>query len=290
MAKHYTVLSHTIIGRNGRVYRKGKLISENDLVPANIQGMIKSKRIEEYCQKSPRITGKLKVAIVSAVWKRPEVFEMFAKGINNLVKCCPDVEFHVIIAGSEWRASEYMVKNQGYTYIEIPNEPLATKHNSTTYAAGKLGVDYVICLGSDDIISPELFREYEKHMREGVDFIGVTDFYFYDTVTKKAAYWGGYREKWRLNHTCGAGRVLSARLMTAWDWMPWENKDSNILDNSMESKLAAMNHSKEIFSLKENGLYALDVKSSTNMTPFKLWDNTEFIDTKIIHEQFKYIF
>jgi hypothetical protein len=42
--------------------------------------------------------------------------------------------------------------------------------------------------------------------------------------------------------------------------------------------------------MKEKGMFALDIKSSTNMTPFKKWDNSEFIETEIIKKQFPYIF
>ena len=287
--KKYLIKSLSIAGRGNKVYRSGQIVDETAFHHASISALIKNHSIEECLGENTKITGKLKVAIVSAVWGRKEVFEMFAKGINHLIENM-DIEFHVIIAGSEWDESKKMVQKHGYTYIEIPNEPLATKHNSTTYACRNLGVDYILCLGSDDIISLELMKEYEIHMRNGVDFIGVTDFYFYDTVSKKSSYWGGYREKFRLNHTCGAGRVISNRLMKHWDFMPWENKHSKVLDNSMEQKLSEISHTKKIFSLKEKGLFGLDIKSSTNMTPFQLWDNTEFIDSQIIKEKFKYIF
>ena len=287
--KNYIIKSLSVAGRGNRVYKAGQIVPETAFYHANIQRLIDNGSIAESLGEMKKIEGKLKVAIVSAVWKRPEVFEMFAKGIKHLIDNM-DIEFTVVIAGSEWQTSQKMVEKHGFNYIEIPNQPLAAKHNSTTFACQFLDVDYVLCLGSDDIISLELMKEYEINMRNGFDFIGVTDFYFYDTLSKKYAYWGGYREKWRLNHTCGAGRIISARLMAHWEWMPWENKHSKILDNSMEGNLAKISHSKKIFSLKEKGLFALDIKSSTNMTPFQLWDNTEFIENKEISNHFKYIF
>ncbi len=231
---------------------------------------------------------RFKVAIVSAVWKRPDVFEYFAKGIHALTSR-QDMDFVVIIAGSEGAASMNMVASHGFTYIEIPNDPLSEKHNSTIMTAGQMGVDYVLCLGSDDVISPGLMDVYKEYMEAGIDYIGVTDFYFYDIRTGKASYWGGYRDS-RKGHTAGAGRLISRKLMSAWRWRPFEVKHSKVLDNSMQGKLKLTPHSEAVFSLKEKGVFALDIKSETNMTPFELWDNTSYIDPLIIKNNFPYLF
>ena len=72
--------------------------------------------------------------------------------------------------------------------------------------------------------------------------------------------------------------------------MPWENRDSHVLDKSMQDKLKVTPHTIHTFSMKEKNLFALDIKSETNMTPFAKWNNSEFIDTKIIKEKFHFIF
>ncbi len=232
----------------------------------------------------------MRVAIVSAVWQRPEVFEMFAKGIKHLISNCKDIEFTVIISGSEGEKSKSMVEKHGFIYIEMPNDPLAVKMNATVIRAREFNVDYILGVGSDDIITPELMYKYLEYMNSGIDYIGVTDFYFYDTVSKKSSYWGGYREPYRRGHTCGAGRLISKRLLNSWNWNVWDIKHNKILDTSIQEKLNRTPHSSVSFSLKDKGVFALDIKSSTNMTPFSLWDNTEYIDTTIIKTQFPYIF
>jgi hypothetical protein len=232
----------------------------------------------------------MKVAIVTAVWKRPEVFAMFAKGVKHLQENCPEIEFVVIVAGSEGWKTNKMVTDCGFLYIEIPNEPLALKVNAPVRLAGRLNVDYVLCVGSDDIITPELMELYIKHMRAGIDYIAVSDFYFYDTVTGKSLYWGGYTEPYRKGHACGAGRLISKRLLTIWGWKPWDIQHNKILDTSIQEKLKRTPHTNVVLSLKENNVYALDIKSETNMTPFNLWDNTVYINTDIIKKQFHYLF
>lgn len=288
--KQYKILSISVIGKANKTLKAGQILPESSFSPTNIKRLIEQRFIEEYNEVVTLIPNdeKLKIAIVSAVWKRPEVFELFAKGIKILKQETP-IEIIVIISGSEGERSKTMVEKHGFIYIEVPNEPLATKVNATTLKAKEMNVDFVLCIGSDDIITPELMKVYEKFMRKGYDYIGVLDFYFYSIVTKKAAYWAGYRDERRKGHTCGAGRLISKRLMNKWNWAPWEIKDSKVLDNSMQHKLKNTPHNLAIFTLKEYGVYALDIKSETNMTPYALWDNTKEIPVNELKKHFPYV-
>jgi len=231
----------------------------------------------------------LRITFITGMWKRPEVFEMFAKGIEKIQSQWSNMDIQCVVAGSEGVHSRSLCEKYNFYYIETPNQPLARKMNTTVTKAKDLESDYVICLGSDDIIHPDLFAKYLELINDGYDYIGVTDWYFYDTNTKKSLYWGGYKEKWRKGHTCGAGRVLSKWLLDKWDWKIWEDQQSHILDNSMQDKLNNTGHRSYTFSLKKEGLYGLDIKSSTNMTPFKKWDNANYIDTNALKGVFDYV-
>lgn len=228
----------------------------------------------------------MKISLITGVWKRPEVFKMFAKGVRHLTDNL-DIDLNVIVAGSEGKTSKKLVEDEGFIYIEMPNEPLSTKMNATALIAKELGSDYVLCMGSDDVMSVELMQEYIKWMELGYDFIGVLDFYFYDTVSGRALYWGGYRERYRRGVTCGAARCVSSSLMDKWDWQPWKLGHDDYLDNSMEGRIQGK---QKILSLKSLKMYALDIKSSTNMTPFERWGNTRFIDANILKNKFSYLF
>ena len=227
----------------------------------------------------------MKIAIVTAMWKRPEIFEMYAQGIHNLK---PKHSLQVYTVGSEGAKSKELSHKYGFKYIEYDNKNLSNKHNAACMAARAFRPDYLLFLGSDDILSPETYSYLESVMEQGIDFIGMTDFYFYDTSTNKSAYWGGYIDK-RRGHTVGAGRVVSARLMQKWQWRPFEQRHAKVLDDSMQQKLTGLNCRKHIFSLKDNGLFAVDVKSSTNMTPFQLWENTKFINNSELKSQFPWM-
>lgn len=270
----------TIYDHNGTTYKAGTVISEDVFKPRFQERLFKSGAIE-YVELKPTqsFKGEVKPVIVTGMWKRPEVFEIFAKHTKTL-------GIDVIVAGSEGKKSRNLSEKYGFHYIEIENDPLAAKMNATTLKAKELGYTHVICVGSDDLLSKELIYEYLTLMRKGYDYIGVTDFYFYELESGKAAYWGGYRDRNRIGHTAGAGRVISKTLLDEWDWMPWDDKDSKYLDNSMQNKLRSSIHPKTTFSLKEKGLLAVDIKSQVNMTPFELWDNTSYIEPKLITDNF----
>lgn len=230
----------------------------------------------------------MKITIVTACWKRPEIFVLFAKGVHHLIantKC----KIEVVVAGSEGAASKKMVEKEGFIYVEHPNQPLASKMNAAMKRAKLTDPDYVLCMGSDDVVHPSLMKVYEKYMKQGIDFIAVLDWYFFDYTTGRCSYWGGYTD-YRIGHSCGAGRVISRKLMDKWQWSPWQDQHSSGLDNSMQRLIAQEKFSRITFSIKEHNAYGLDIKSSVNMTPFHLWQNTHLISTKEIKVPFKYLF
>jgi len=285
MSKIYRVNNARLIV-DGRTYRSGDILRPEDLKNVSLDTLVRRGTLLELdsdflvlgkpeVSKNNEPNFKKRLAIVTGVWKRPEIFEIFANQTKKLKH--KDVDIVVIVAGSEGKESKSMVEKHGFKYIEIKNQPLAHKMNATTLLAKEYNVDYVLCVGSDDIITQKLFNVYVQEMQNGTDFVGVLDWYFYDTRTDRFAYWGGYIDS-RRGHTCGAGRLLSRKLMDAFSWSPWNIEHSHILDDSMQKKLKDIDHSSYIFRLKDKGVYGIDIKSSTNMTPFQLWDNTNYIE------------
>lgn len=270
----------TVHDHRGQSYRQGTILSEDVFKPRHLYRLLNSNAIE-YAEIPPNkaFKGKVKPVIVTGMWKRFDVFEIFAKHTKTL-------GIDVIVAGSEGKASKEIVKKHGFHYIEIANEPLAAKMNATTLKARELGYTHVICVGSDDLLSQELVDEYVDLMRKGYDYIGVTDFYFYEIETGKAAYWGGYRERQKIGQTVGAGRVISSNLLGQLNWKPWNDTDNRYLDSGMQAKLKKSIYSKKTISLKDKGFLAVDLKSNENLTPFKLWGNTSYIEPELITDKF----
>lgn len=224
----------------------------------------------------------MKITAVTAVYKRPEVFEFFAKGIKEM----GSVE--MVVVGSEDYYKD-IVKGHGFHYVEAPNQPLTHKHNVGVLKARELESDYVLLLGSDDVIHPDTWNYYLKKIKEGFTFICTTDLYFYNLENKKALYWGGYTEKNRKDHPAGPGKVIAKEILNQWKWEPFMPGHDGILDTSIQRRLEVTKCKYFSFRLKDEGLYSLDIKSGFNMTPFAVWNNSEFIDADKLKAQFNYL-
>lgn len=220
------------------------------------------------------------VAIVTAVWKRPEVFDMFAAGIRDLqLKFHGRLEIICCVAGSEKQISRNMVlAHQGFYYVEYSNHPLHQKMNQATLLARKFDPDYCLMVGSDDLIGLNLMERYFTLMGQGIDYAYLTDCYFYDITTKRGLYWGGYTRPFNRGKGAGIGRLISKKVLNLINWICWPPGFDRILDTGFDKQIDRLRCSKIEINLKREKLFALDIKSSTNMTPFEKWDNSFYID------------
>lgn len=232
----------------------------------------------------------MKVCFITAVWKRPEIFELFAKGINNLKERFPSVEIEVAVSGSEGFRSEQMVKKHGFHYVETPNQPLGAKMNKALNVGKSINADYYVLVGSDDIIHHDLFSMYIAFMKLGIEYIYLIDCYFYDNESGKSSFWGGYIKQHNRGHALGAGRVLSKSVMQRINYKCWFDVElSHVLDTAFDRIVEPVVNSRVKLSCKEDNVHILDIKSGVNMTKFEIWENTKFIDSNYIKDKFNFL-
>ena len=225
----------------------------------------------------------MKVCIISAVWKRPEVFEVFAQAVKNL-----EGDIVVCVAGSEGAKSRRMVEKHGFQYVETPNKPLGVKMNQAAILASQTDADYYLLMGSDDIINQPLYDRYLKIATKGWQYVYLLDCYFYDTVSKTSMYWSGYNRRSNtlvrsnpLRAALGCGRFLSKKRMERVRWQPWMNdKYHDLLDTGFDEKMKLTKDISMAVNIKDTDMVILDIKSSTNMTPYEPWENTTYINNK----------
>lgn len=201
------------------------------------------------------------IGIATAVYKRKDIFHIWAK---NMLHCFPDAI--VSVAYSEPYYKE-IIEGHGFHAIYKDNFPLGSKFNAAVqFLRGKC--DNIITTGSDDIVSDYLAEFYMGEMT--ADYVAFLDCYFYDTVSNRTKYWGGYTRKDRLNEPIGAGKMISARLMDEIQWTPFPPINKS-LDYHFHQKL--MNVKKE-FWVSFNSLstiedaYLIDLKSPHNLNTF----------------------
>lgn len=223
-----------------------------------------------------------KVCFVTGMWQRHDVFEMFAEGVKYLQDNLP-IDIHCCVAGSEFgKSRDLVLKYHNFHYMEIHNSPLCNKMNQAVQLARTLNPDYCLMLGSDDLIGLNLMRRYIEVMKSGIDFAYITDCYFFDVQSKKGLYWGGYIKPNNKGDAAGIGKLISKNLLDKIDWNCFPPGFDRILDTGFDKQLRNVKHSRQAINLKKEGLFALDIKSKTNMTPFAQWLNSEYMDGKRI--------
>jgi len=226
----------------------------------------------------------MKIGILSAMWQRPGIFEIFATGINRLRD---QFDITPVIVGSEGEVSKALCKKYGFLYLERPNNPLGRKFNAGLQVFKIFPVDYVIIMGSDDLISNNLIETYMPYMEKGHDLIGILDIYYYDILTKKLHYWPGYgncqKDKKRRNEPLGLARCISNKMINLVNWHLWDNNVNKGLDWIMWQRLKRVQCKPVSVKLTAINAFAVDLKSGHNINNLGLF-KTIRVDDKIMRQ------
>ena len=215
----------------------------------------------------------MRLGILTCRWKRAEVFELFATGLRRLQN-----NFGIIplVVGEDKSHCN------GFYYTEYPNSPLGRKWNAGMQAMSRLKPDYVMIMGSDDFITDDTMKYILDHCGE-FDTIGMRDCYFYDAPTDRLGYWAGFTAKHRIGESMGLCRTISKRVLNQMNWQLWYGNANAGLDWLMTQKLNRIKYSRHVFSLKEQGLFAVDYKTKDNICAFNLYD-TEIVDNELLKQ------
>lgn len=134
------------------------------------------------------------------LWKRPDITRICFEGIKRLQKF---IEIDPICICSEPESAQ-LCNEFGFESYEYPNSPLGKKLNYGLEMALASKWDYLIQIGSDDLISEELFEIYKPFY--GSMAFGVGCIYFYDVKTKTQARQKGMQ-------VYGCGRMISREVL-----------------------------------------------------------------------------
>src|SRR5690554_1613598 len=157
------------------------------------------------------------IHILTAFWKRPEITKLFIKGVKRLGYDCT--------AAISEESYIPICEANNINWIMAPNNPLGAKWNAGLNKALTYDWEYLLILGSDDLISNDLIDKYLSH--DNWDMIGVKDLYIYkDGIVK---YFVSKRVK-----TIGAGRLIRRSAIKGDLWEDWRNKG---LDGSCTRKM-----------------------------------------------------
>lgn len=200
----------------------------------------------------------MKLVIVSCVHGRSYLWDIFKQGLFNLI----DVfNADVIIACSNQEECNYFKE---FTTINFGNRYLGAKWNAAIQAAYLRNVDYVMMIGSDDVISPRIAEVYEPYISEGNPLFGIKDFYALNLETDRIKHFKGYPLEYSL--PIGAGRMLGREVLDKLNGRPCIDERQRGIDTSITRNLRWHKIKDTVVDPCEPLI--LDIKSADSLTAF----------------------
>ena len=215
------------------------------------------------------------LGVLTCLWQRPALTDVVLRWYQHLKSDLSEqLDLELLAVGSEGAASRALAEDNGFAYVEHPNAPLGAKWNAGLAALRERQPDAVVIVGSDDLVSGNLFILYADRIARGCQYLGLTDMYFLDLASRRLCFWPGYPPGGRHGETLGLGRCLHADLLDVHDWRLWEDGLRMGLDGSMTRRLAPQLRAEPqrwnavAFRCLDHGIGALDIKSGLNLWSF----------------------
>lgn len=207
----------------------------------------------------------MKILIPTMVWGRWDVFDVFAAQIRALQRY-HDVQ--VMAVGSEGDVSRSQVEKHGFEYREFPNDDLGRKAQYRLECTKDLEWDYLLFLGSDDLVSLKTMDYLSERMSEGYDFIASTDLFIYVVKghPKHGLYHSrGYQGTYRDGEPMAVGRCMSRELIERMEYEIWSPIKKHI-DKPAWERIRSFIQNPHIYRLRDGGKMIVDIKSSESVS------------------------
>lgn len=201
----------------------------------------------------------MRFAIITSNHGRPKTFALWCASMDRLRKDCGDFPI-IVTSGAE---DKQICLEHNITHITLPNIPVSKKFRTSLLASKPYNVDYVMTVGSDDIISTDTLKKFISKMEEDFDVITLQDIYFYANFAQ-------YKDILVYYHTekpMGLCRTISKRVLDEIGWNMWPQNINKGLDflarKTIEPKVktSAVIEDAKVF----------DVKGPTNINRFSCW-------------------
>lgn len=220
------------------------------------------------------MSSKVNLFIYLAIWKRPEITELCFIGIERLKKH-PKYNINVLAVISE---PEMIPLCEKYEVIWILHEnlPLGKKKNYGLAHLANFNFDYVMEIGSDDLITNDLLDLYLDYI-DKYHFFGVSDAAYIESET------GECRRLTYGASTYGAGRLMSRKLLEQMEWKIWDDNFNRGLDNSSIRRIKNKGFVYHKINPTETPC-VIDIKSNENLWKFNYFLGEKY-DINILYDK-----
>jgi hypothetical protein len=154
-----------------------------------------------------------------------------------------DVTFFYV--GTDELEEQEIPNTSCFVYEKRPDNILSAKFNRLISFAKEKDFDYLMTMGSDDLISPGLFMKMVEIADDNKYISAPSQMLMYDTSRRKVFVWKGYNGKRILD--LGAGRVYTRKLLSILPDYPFGNTlNKNCEEGTIDPKIstAIFNESK----------------------------------------------
>lgn len=209
----------------------------------------------------------MKIAIVCAVYKRPELTAIFLNYYAQLKK-----KYNVVLiaVGSEGDISRNICESNQWHYVEYPNNPLSFKVNRAFMEAKRFDVDAVIWIGTDDFMSEGLIQYYfENFSAETPAVMGLSDLYFYSVFHDKTIHFK-YHEDKGYEKSMGTARFCSRSVLEKVNYIMVPHTETRGIDFHAMENLKKHGVWEETFTMSQAGGICVDIKTDEVMTSYQM--------------------
>ena len=220
----------------------------------------------------------MKTLIIVPVWGRPEITKIWAKGLKWFLT--KDFDVLTILSREDEHFEENMkLVRRDFNYCFFKNKPLGQKMNAgIEYALETFEFDYIMNLGSDDLIHPSILQLFSAFLDEKKPFFGINRVFFYEKSTKKLAMC--------LPYVWGAGRMISRHIIEVL-----RNRGQFLYKETLQKSLDcnSMDTIQEKLGIKYETIdtgtfpYIVDIKTWDNLNDFNMMTRMyEIVPTEIL--------
>ena len=201
----------------------------------------------------------MKIGIIVTNFGRTRILNIFGAGIARLraetgfdipVTCVGDID------GAD------ICHKYDIMHIEYPNRPLTGKFNRACKSMEDR-VDYVLVMGSDDLLSTRSFLAIHAEAEKGIDLIGLSEVYFFGMDDVHS----GKLIHFRHTTVLGVARTIKASVLDNLSWEPWTQHRDRSIDTIMLDAVRPYVKTRALL----NGEFVVDLKTSMNLNPIRFW-------------------
>lgn len=203
----------------------------------------------------------MKILILTAIQGRQHITELFLLGIERL-KIFSGHDIRLFCVCSEKEDSDFL-KSKGVSHCTFENRPLSAKFDYGFKQALKYDFDYLMTLGSDDLLDHNIFNNYYNPlMQRGELFFGIKQIAIIDYRTLDCITYKYFINKGDL--LLGAGRMIARSLCMEFKDKPLYNVKPKNNGLDFASELELKKHAKPLAVITERP-QLIDVKSEVNI-------------------------